>query len=224
MNKSQERFFVYRAARALGVRWDILEERESPDFLIRAGSQTFGLEVTEVFNGPTGKKGSKLKEAESANQRTIDTYRELYAEKGGPPLSVKILGEPDDHTMDNLVETLLSQDFASMRLCEQIKLQISDQVKVYVTTTLRHDWHLVDDRVGWVNQNPNRIIQNSVSKKSESLKAYENAVGPYIRLLLVANRTHASGMLKADEKTAVDTHGFQAVYFLSYPTDVNVFR
>ena len=226
MNKSQERFFVYQASRALGVRWDVLEERESPDFLIRERSQTFGLEITEVFNSPTGKKGSKLKEAESINQRTIDFYRELYVERGGPPLSVKILGHADDHTMNDLVESLLSQNLASMRHCEEIKLQISDHVKAYVTKTLRHNWHLIDDRVGWVNQSPIRIIQNSVAKKSESLQAYENAAGPDIRLLLVANRTRASGMLKvkADQMISLDTYGFQVVYFFSYPESVKVFR
>ena len=111
-----------------------------------------------------------------------------------------------------------------MRHSEKIKLQISDHIKAYVTKTLRHDWHLIDDRVGWVNQNPIRIIQNSVAKKSESLQAYENAAGPDICLLLVANRTRASGMLKADQMTSLDTHGFQVVYFFSYPESVKVFR
>lgn len=55
MSKDQERIYVEHIAPAL--EWAIVEERERPDFIVREGQQQFGLELTEVFNGPSRKKG-----------------------------------------------------------------------------------------------------------------------------------------------------------------------
>ena len=224
MNKNQERFYVDQAASELGVAWEILEERERPDFLIRVGSRKFGLELSEVFNGTIGEKGAELKKAESVNQRTIDTYRQSYAKEGGRPLRVHILGVIGNQSMKNLTERLLSRDLESLQPGERITIRISDHLKAHVTVALKPDWYSVADRVGWVNQTPLQIIQQSVATKSSSLKAYRTAVGPDVRLLLVANRTRASGMMTMDEVTVIDTCGFDTVYFFSYPEYVKVFR
>ena len=56
MNKDQERFYVEQAAERLKFSWEILEDREIPDFLISEKGCTFGLEVSEIFRGVGGKK------------------------------------------------------------------------------------------------------------------------------------------------------------------------
>ena len=49
--KRRERFFVEETAKLLGKTWDLGQDREHPDFVIRDEAQRFGLEVCEVFMG-----------------------------------------------------------------------------------------------------------------------------------------------------------------------------
>ena len=227
MDKNQECFFVEQVALVLG--WDILEQRESPDFIVREGLRSFGLELTEVFNGPIGKKGARLKEGESTRQETIDAYRRRYAELGGSPLSVKILGDTCEATLDQLMECLQRYDFDSMPVGAQKKLQVDERLTAFVTKALRPHWQSVDDTLGWVNRHASPIIQKCIARKARRLGEYQNAVGSdvrllVVRLLVVANHLRASGMLSLERGTTIDNCGFRTVYFFPYPQDVQILR
>ena len=224
MNKREERFYVERAAEMLDVSWTVGEDREIPDFIVTEGDRQFGLEVSEVFIGHMGRKGSERKAEESIYQETIDRYREMYVTEKDVPLCVRILGPVTDETMGELLGHLLQHDFESMRPGNQIIVQPSDQFKVYVTRALRNWWFRVDDRVGMVNMNPMPIINARVAMKSRRLTSYQEAAGDDVRLLLVANRIVNSGKLKLVDQSAIDTRGFKTVYFLSYPESVTVFQ
>ena len=224
MNKRQERFFVEQAARRLDVPWEIGNDRECPDFVITEGDLTFGLEVSELFTGPVRKGGSVRKTEEALHQKTIDRHRATYETKSSIPLSVKILGTVDDRVMDQLVQELLQHDFVSMKPGAHIEIELNSHFKAHVTSAFRSEWYLVDDRVGWVNTNPLPIIQERVAKKSENLDRYRRAAGCDVRLLLVEDPVNASGMLiLMEDEACIDTCGFHAVYFFSYPESVTVF-
>lgn len=223
MNKSEERFYVERAAEMLDVLWTVGEDRECPDYVVTEGDHQFGLEVSELFIGHEGKKGADKKAKESIHQKKIDCYREMYATEKDIPLFIRILGTVNDENMEELLLQLFQHDFESMCPGDQIVFQPNDQFKAYVTKALRPWWFRVDDRVGTVNVNPMPIIQKRVAMKSARLTKYQEAIGEDVRLLLVANRIMNSGKLKLVEKSTIDTRGFQAVYFLSYPENVTVF-
>lgn len=220
MNKDQERFYVEQAASAL--EWLILEERESPDFVVREGRQGFGLELTEVFNGPIENRGARMKEGEAARHKTIGAYRRRYADLGGPPLSVKILGDPREAELDQLLEDLQRYDFESMPVGEHRRLNVGEQLKVFVTRALRPHWQSVDDTIGWVNRDASPILQGAIARKARRLDRYRQAVGSDVRLLVVANHLHASGMLCLEPGTTIDCCGFGRVYFFPYPQDVQI--
>ena len=220
MKKDQERIYVEHIAPSL--EWMIVEERESPDFVVHKGQQIFGLELVEVFNGPVRKNGAKLKEAEAVRQKRIDICRKRYEEFGGLPLSVKILGDPGEVALDKLIEELRNCDFESMSLGEQREYQIGDEVKAFVTKALRPHWYSVDNTVGWVNRDAASILQCAIAKKAKRLDEYQNALGSDIRLLVVANHLRASGMLTLKSGTNINTCGFHKIYFLPYPEDVQI--
>lgn len=220
MHKSDERFYVERAAEMLNALWTVGEDRESPDFIVTEGDHQFGLEVSELFIGHEGKKGADKKAKESIHQKKIDHYREIYAGVSDSPLCVRILGTVNDKTMGELLRQLFQHDFESMYPGDQIEVELSDQFKAYVTKALRNWWFRVDDRVGIVNTDPMPIIDKRVAMKSKRLKTYQEAVGEDVRLLLVANRMLNSGKLELVKKSTIDARGFQAVYFLSYPENV----
>jgi hypothetical protein len=78
----------------------------------------------------------------------------------------------------------------------------------------------VNDRVGWVDHNPRKIIADAIKKKAKKLTEYQHAAGSDIRLLLVADRIQNSGKLLLEERAAFDFHGFQTVYFFPHPEPV----
>ena len=219
MNKDQERRYVEQVAPALG--WVILKERESPDFIIGEGKQSFGLELTEVFNGPIHARGATLKKGESTRRERIEIYQKRYAELGGPPLSVKIVGDASEATMDQLIKCLTHYDFESISIGDQVKFQVGE-VTVFVTKALQPHWQSVDDTVGWVNRYALAILQSTIAKKATRLGQYQNAVGSDVRLLVVADHLHASGMLSLEPGTTIGNCGFHTVYFFPYPQDVQI--
>jgi hypothetical protein len=80
----------------------------------------------------------------------------------------------------------------------------------------------VNNRVGFVDRNPRKIIADAIETKARELPRYKDAAGPDIRLLLVADRIYNSGKLILEERVAFDFHGFQAVYFFPYPESVAI--
>jgi hypothetical protein len=78
----------------------------------------------------------------------------------------------------------------------------------------------VNDRVGFVDRNPRKIIAAKIEKKAKELTRYRHAAGSDVRLLFVADRLQNSGKLMLEEQPAFDFHGFQAVYFFPYPESV----
>ena len=89
---------------------------------------------------------------------------------------------------------------------------------------MRDDWYFVEHRAGCVDFNPMPRIVEAVKKKSQQLEIYSRAAGSDIRLLVVANRIYNSGKVTLGEKSPLDTKGFRAVYFFSYPESVTVFE
>ena len=223
MNKHEERFYVERAAEMLGVSWMIGEDRESPDFLVTDGAHEFGLEVSELFRGPVGRKGAVRKAEESNHQRTINQYWRMYEAEKDIPLDVKISGIVNEQTMGDLLRCLLEHDFESMDTGAQTEFHLRENFKIHVTKAFRSRWFRVDDRIGPVNVNPVPVIDRAVKNKSQRLSEYQESVGGDIRLLLVADRIFASGKLKLIEKSPIDTRGFRTVYFMSYPESITVF-
>ena len=224
MNKKQELFFVEEAAKAMNVQWNVLKERESPDFIVMEGDRRFGLEVSELFVGKVSRKGSNRKAAESSSKGLIERFQNYYEMRGTVPLRVEILGAVSEAAMCQLTRDLLDRDLHLMKLGERFQVQLSETFIAHVTRASRANWFRIDDRIGWVNTNPLPIIEESVKRKSKNLHRYWKAVGTDVRLLLVANRLHASGKLKLGEASMMDTGGFRAVYFFSYPERVTVFR
>lgn len=89
IKKHSERFFLERFVEAAGLALDIIEERETPDFLVCVEDRVVGVEVTRLFvahdtNGP-------LPQAqESISDGITRTARRLYESKGGSPAHVSI--------------------------------------------------------------------------------------------------------------------------------------
>jgi hypothetical protein len=226
LKKKRERFFAEEAARLLGKTWNLANDREHPDFVVAEGERQFGLEVTEIFIGPQGHKGSALKAQESIAKRSVSAIQRAYESIADVPLIVKFVGNMEADNLGTLIPALLARDLPSKPIGYRFVHDTSavhhnrPRLRVHVTKALRSDWYSVNDRVGFADRNPQKIIADAIEKKAKELTRYKDAVGSDIRLLLVADRIHNSGKLLLEERAAFDFHSFQAVYLFPYPETV----
>lgn len=226
LQKRRERNFVEEAARLLGKRWDIGVDRENPDFLVLENGQRFGLEVTQIFIGPQDDAGSSLKAGESKTQRTLSRLQSQYEAIENIPLTVKFVGNMEADNLATLVPALLAKDLPSKSVRYQfvhdttIEHPARARLRVYVTKAHSPNWYSVNDRIGFVDCNPHRIIADAIAKKANELPRYKESAGDDIRLLLVADRISNSGKLLLEEGAQFQFHGFKAVYLFPYPEGV----
>lgn len=218
--KRRERFFVESTARYLRKSW-CLHQYESPDFLVTEGEANFGLEVREVFVGNNETYGSHMKRLERMHQKKILHFKQQYENHSAIPLKVQILGSLDDPALDCLVPTLLNMQFSPESIHDHLTLIELGGVRIYVARRLRACWELVNDRTGWVDRNPKEVLQRAVIEKAGKLENYrQNSGFCDIRLLLIADKLHKSGLMILDPEIRIDHHGFHQIYLFSHPENV----
>jgi len=222
--KAAERFFALETAKRIGANWNLGEDRESPDFLVTEGGHRFGLEVSEVFMGPSGRDGSAMKRAESVVQRTVNSLRARFEQIANASLRVQLVGSLSAKNLESVLSRLLAEDFPSKPVLHHVVFDTRNGLRAHATKGLRHDWFSVNDRVGWVDRDPIAKLAEALEAKSSDLKKLQDAVGPDVRLLFVSNRFNNSGKLCLSQPAGIDLMGFRAVYFFSFPENVIVFQ
>ena len=225
--KRTERFYVEDAAKRLNRQWHVGADRERPDFIVSDDSETFGLEVCEVFTGQQDSGGAEMKKEESQNQKIVDTLRREFNATDDTPLIVKLLGDMCPENLAAVVPALRTLELSEKQPTYHQVIDIDEgeaRLRVHVTVSLRPNWFYVGDRVGWVDKNPMGRITEAVERKAKKLSEYRAALGLNdVRLLIVANRIMNSGKLMLPTAANVDLRGFTKVYFLSYPESVHIF-
>ena len=93
MDKYEDRLYVARSAEVFDASWTIGQDIEAPDFPVTEGYHEFGLEVSELFRGPAGRKGVARKTEKSTHQGTINRYRKMYVVQraGSTPIGAPTL-------------------------------------------------------------------------------------------------------------------------------------
>src|SRR5262249_51919493 len=92
-------------------------------------------------------------------------------------------------------------------------------LRVHVTKAYRPDWFSINDRVGFVDRNPHKIISAAIARKAEKLPEYRQAAAD-VRLLIVADRIRNSGKMELAEGSRFYFGGFQKVYLYLIPGDL----
>lgn len=100
------------------------------------------------------------------------------------PLIVKFVGDMRADNLATVVLALLAQDLSSKSTGHHVVLDSGSGLRVRVTKAFRPDWYSVNDRVGFVDRNPRRIIADAIEKKAKELTRYKDDAGADIRLLL----------------------------------------
>jgi hypothetical protein len=227
--KAAERRHVLETARRLGRRWEILEEGESPDFIIRDGLHRFGLEVTEMFSGAMSRKGSTLQRAASDVQRRVDEVRAEFEASDPTKLSVKFVGDVSKAGLDLAVAELLKVGFGNKveGHLEELKIEVpglsGGLLRVYARKARHSHWFDVASRIGWVNRTPVTRLRETVIAKAQKFARYQQRAGRDVRLLIVADQFQGSGKFQHENAHFLRTKPFSFVYWLSIPEALTVF-
>jgi hypothetical protein len=177
----------------------------------------FGLEVRNIFIGPQNHAGSAIKAKESIKQSAVNALRRQYEAIAPVPLHVRFVGDMSRENMARVVPALVAADLTSKELDHRMVVDTMTGLRVHVTKGYRADWYSVNERVGFVDRNPQTIIAAAIEEKGRELVRYKANVGADVRLLLVADRVHDSGKLVLEPESTFDFHGFEAVYLFPYP-------
>ena len=217
--KSVERSVAFQASLKLGEEWE-LEPRESPDFIVTAANARFGLEVTRCQIGRRGRKGSKMRQAESARQAWLDGIRSDYESQGGASLNLKYWGAITSKARETLLGTLLANDFSGP--VRRIRMRPEgDGASILAFETPNAHWEMPEDRAGEASLDSS-IFQRVIDEKAEKLPVYREVCGD-IRLLVVADQIYNSGKLLLEPGVRPDLKGFSTVYFFAYPRTMTSF-
>jgi hypothetical protein len=228
-SKVQERIYAETASTLLTANWMLVDIPEPLDFEVRTPTETFGLEVRQIFVDEAQQIfvdvedffGSPAKRNEAENLRTVSRLAKRYYESGGPPISAKFLGILSSANSDAVLERMIGSApaYPGVRTTTE-----APQVKVFMTPlppsfACYSRWTFVNDKVGWLKKVSALELQHAIDSKEENLAHYKEKYGN-IELLLVADRVFNSGKLIEGGLPTLSNPGFRNIYFMSYPESI----
>jgi len=91
--KQRERFFLERSIEAACFEAEIIDERESPDFIVRIDDRFIGAELTKLFKAHDTERS--LPQAQESISSSIVSHAErMYKSSGSPPTHVTVCFGP----------------------------------------------------------------------------------------------------------------------------------
>ncbi len=221
-SKVQERIYVEAFLANLDEPHVIVEERESPDFLIAVGDEQFGLEVAQVFRdqAEVANLGSPAKTVESRRNKFIRQTAKDYYLADGLPMHVKVLlSGALSIEKAGLVDQIKLARPSTPWVCTKIKIDEA----IFYLTALPHEagqytrWVCIDNSVAWRGKIGPADILPLIKGKATRLAHYRSAIRR-VELLLVVDTTQASGIVRWDPTEAFPPlHGFAAIYLYFHP-------
>lgn len=214
--------FEFEVARAtaslLGEDWQIVS-RESPDFSVTADGMTFGLEVTQLFAGPTDKDGSSARRAESANAAWLHAIQAEFEQASPAKLYLSFRGEASDDARTEILEILAAQDLANKGPDFWFKRPLRGGF-LHVRTGLVTPWRFMNDAEGWASFDDGPL-RAAIEKKSAKLERYSRDHED-VRLIAFTESSLNSGKLVITHFDGISLGGFSKIYLLRYPFELVV--
>lgn len=231
LQKQRERFLLERFIAVSKLDAQIIDERETPDFIVRIGEALVGVEVTELFISHNV-RGSTPQAQESISSQIVAKAQHLYQVAGGSPAHVTVCFWP----MQDLRS--LSRDETAQMLCDYV-------LGLNLCLWQRVDWRpeeedgpLPDEisfvhalgipnfdmahwgvaRAGWVAPLIAAPLQERIDAKAKRLSKYQDAIAENW-LLIVADAMKPSSLIeaKADFDAKAVLSPFNRTFFYRHP-------
>ena len=220
--KLHERIYLEKALELLGLDLQVAD-RESPDFEISNGHETWGIEVRNIFADEHPKRGSPTKAKESQNTKQLQMLAHHYYENNATPILLKILGGKRIEPYSDLILKAILKRVAQHPFSQE-RINLPEGPTLYITD-LPHEhseysrWDFVNDKGGWVRHLTDVRLQTAIDKKTEKLSSYLSQYSQ-IDLLLVCDRLNNSGKLTLVSVPKIANPGFSNIYLLLFPLSI----
>ncbi len=176
-----------------------------------------GVEEPKVRRAKKIATGAWSTKKEQKRSIQLHTLRSSYEASGGPPLSVKVLGNPNSPDFRDIPRHLAENGAGELEIGNQIRIGLPSII-IHATRSDRAIWIMIEDVVGWVNLEPRKEVEAAISSKASKLSAYQERVGADVRLLIIAEDRFNSGKLRPHNRMSFNGHGFREIYFFNSPS------
>lgn len=218
--KDDEKIYAEKTSELLHESWKVEPspgEVGWPDLIVTTESERFGLEVREIYLDESS-RGSTKKANEQNNLQKINKLAKDYYKKTRSSIMVDFLGDIRHH--NQLLNTIISE-VGQLSESEQKRIEPYRGCEIYILRLPDHlgeykRWNYISDKVGWVRNIDKDFIERFIVEKAKKLSKYKEKISD-VRLLLVSNRIFNSGKARLANDMICDPHGFNKVYYLSYP-------
>lgn len=230
--KQRERFLLERFAEQAGLSIKVLEERESPDFLIDVKEEKVGVELTElcILHGPTG---SPARARESIANRIVSLAQRIYQESGAPPAHVSICFTPTanlkgidrDRAAQALVRFVQKLNLACWQRVDVHPYELDESYLpdelsfIHALGVPQYElahWAVAD--AGWAAPLTVSSLQSRVDEKAAKIQEYKTIVATNW-LVIVSDGTKPSQMFNTppDFDPASVVSPFSRTFYYGYP-------
>jgi len=195
----------------------VIEEHETPDFIVRADSSCIGIEVTEYFR-PERPMGSHPKEQEALTHLITDRATTLCRKRGAPPLwavvlfahGVRLLKRDVEIVAAAIADTCM---LGSGRVVNGGQLPPSiDDITVHLLGP-KHDATVTAVGTTWVPAADENELARIVASKEARLLAYRSSCST-VWLLIVIDGFQLSSMTETPVNVAPIESSFDRVLLL----------
>jgi hypothetical protein len=207
--KQRERFMLECFIKAAKLDVQIIDEREAPDFVVRANSQLVGVEVTELFIS-NDSHGSTAQAKEAISSRIATKAQHLYQAAGGSPAHITVCFAPGlnlrnlnrDKTAEALCHFVLGLNLSLWqrvdRRPEELNGPLPDEISLIhalgVPTFDMAHWGVA--RAGWVAPLVLSPVQQRIDEKAKRISKYQETISENW-LLIVADAMRPSSLIEA---------------------------
>lgn len=229
--KRYERFLLERFFEAADLRSEIIEERETPDFIVRIEEQLVGIEITQLYRSFDASQ--RLEQAhESISSRIVHSAQQLYEKSGATPVNVTVTFRPGssvrslnrNHSAVKLARFVQTLDLPewqtfnrSVAPGDQLLPEGISFIRAFGVPTYRYaHWSVA--RAGWVGPITAELVQSRIDVKAKHLRNYDANVTEYW-LVLIADSLNPSQMIeiRPDFDATTISSPFARTFIYSYP-------
>lgn len=233
--KQHERFLLERFLENAGLAAKVIEERESPDFIVWFENQPIGIELSQLFVSHDSNQ-NLLQAQESISAKIVRHAQEIYRASSGQAARISVCFRPGcdlrklnrDRTATSLASFVTGLSLIEWKRVdwrpEESDAGLPDEISFIhalgvPSFDLAH-WSVV--RAGWAASLTIDAIQSRVDEKSSHLQSYRKIVTQNW-LVVVADATNPSGLFDTSQDTSQQSalravsSPFCRTFFYSYP-------
>ena len=230
-SKIQERIYLEWFLKQEAQEVEKIVARENPDFLVHIKGQVIGIEVTNLYQEPSpGKKGSKIKAAESLRSKWLLALAESYYDQYRIPIRLNLWTNRilSKQLSGELISTLGTSGQLPLWKHARINIEsppgsgcVANVIRLPEKFSGYSRWTFLNDHICFVGDIKREHILHAIHKKARRALDYLRCCDK-VWLLLVADSGWNSGSFQIPNNLSIMVPScFEKVWLLDYSESIH---